>query len=71
MVMQAITDLSKEVPIPSMLVEVVNDVDNKKNHDFLETLLVAHPVLGGQSSNWGSDQSSQQLTVTRVSRESN
>ena len=29
-----------------MLVEVVDGIDNKENHDFLETLLVAHPLLG-------------------------
>ena len=46
MVMQVITDLSKEMPIPRMLAKVVDNVDDKKDHDFLETLLVAHPHLG-------------------------
>ena len=45
MVIWAITDLSKEAPFPSVLVEVVDDVNNKKNHNFLETPLVAHPLL--------------------------
>ena len=46
MVTWAITDLSEEVPIPNMLVKVVDNVDDKKDHDFLETLLVPHPLLG-------------------------
>ena len=44
--MWAIMDLSKEAPIPSMLVNVVDGLDKKKHHNFLETLLVAHPLLG-------------------------
>ena len=43
MVMWAIPGLSKEAPIPSVLVEVVGNIDEK---NFLETLLVAHPLLG-------------------------
>ena len=39
-------DLSKEAPICSILVEIVHDVDDKKDRDFLETLLVAYPLLG-------------------------
>ena len=46
MVMQVIVDLSKEVLILSMLVEVVDSMDDKEDHDFLETLLVFHPLLG-------------------------
>ena len=45
MVMWAIVDLSEEMSVPSMLVEVVDNVCDKKEHDFLETLLVAHPLL--------------------------
>ena len=36
----------RSIPIPSMLVKVVDGIDNKKDHNFLETLLVAHPLLG-------------------------
>ena len=44
--MQVIADLSKEALIPSILIEVVDSIDDKGDHNFLETLLVAHPVLG-------------------------
>ena len=46
MVMQAIADLCKETLILSVLVKVVDGVDDKEDHDFLETLLVAHCLLG-------------------------
>ena len=46
MVTQVIAGLGKEATMPSMLVNVVDDVDDKKNHGFLETPLVAHPLLG-------------------------
>ena len=46
MMMQTIADLRKEVPIPSVLVEVVYGVGDQKDHGFLETLLVVHPLLG-------------------------
>ena len=38
--------LGNEAPVPSMLVKVVDDIDSKKNHNFLETPQVAHPLLG-------------------------
>ena len=44
--MQVIADLSEEVLVPGMLDKVVDNVDDKKDHHFLETLLVAHPLLG-------------------------
>ena len=31
--------------ILSMLAEVVDGADDKEDHDFLETLLVVHPLL--------------------------
>ena len=43
--MWTIMDLSKEAFIPIMLVDVVDCIDEKEDHDFLETLLVAHPLL--------------------------
>ena len=46
MVMQAIADLGKEVLVPSVLFEAVDGIDDKEDHDFLETLLVADPLLG-------------------------
>ena len=45
MVMWAIVDLSEEEIIPSMLVKVVDDVNDKKDHNFLETILEAHTLL--------------------------
>ena len=44
--MWAIADLSKEMLILSMLVKVVDGIDDKEDHDFLETLLVDCPLLG-------------------------
>ena len=41
-----IADLSEEAPVPSMLVKVVDSIEDKKDHDFQVTLLVAHPLLG-------------------------
>ena len=46
MVMQVIADLSREMLILSMLVKVVDGTDEKEDHDFLETLLAVHPLLG-------------------------
>ena len=46
MVMWAIADLSKEVSIPSVLADVIDGMDDEKDHNFLETFLVAHPLLG-------------------------
>ena len=69
--MQVIVDLSVEVPIPSVLVKVVDCVDHKKDWDFLENPSGGSPSSGGGGPNWGSDQSSLQLTLMRVSRESN
>ena len=46
MVMWLIAELSKETLILSILVEVVDSTDNKVDHDFLETPLVVHPLLG-------------------------
>ena len=46
MVTQVIADLSKEMLILSMLVEVLNGTDNKEDHAFLEKLLMVHPLLG-------------------------
>ena len=46
MVMQAIVDLSEEMLILSVLVKVVDGIDDKEDHDFLETCLVVHPFLG-------------------------
>ena len=46
MMMQAIMDLSEEMIILSMLVLVVDSIDNKEDHDFLETLPVVHSLLG-------------------------
>ena len=69
MVMQVITDLSKEVPVSSMLVKVVDGIDDKKDH-FLEILPVAHPLLGVGVLT-GKQSSSQKLTMMTVSRESN
>ena len=46
MVMWAISDFSEEATICSMLIKVVDDIDDEKDHDFLETLMVAHPLLG-------------------------
>ena len=54
-----------------MLVEVVNGIDDKKDHNFLETFPVVHPLLGVGGLIGGAYLSSQQLTMTRVSRESN
>ena len=72
MVMQVIVGLGKEGPVPSMLVEVVDNVDDMKNHNFLETTLVAQPLLGvGVLIGEASNQSSQQSTMMRVSREIN
>ena len=71
MVMQLNMDLSGETLILSVLIKVVGSAEDKKDHDFLETLLVVHPPLGGGSSDWGSDQSCQQLTMMRASRERN
>ena len=48
MVTQETADLSKEVLTPRELDEVVNNEDKKKDCNFLETLLVAFPLLG-----WG------------------
>ena len=55
----------------SMLVEVVGSAEDEEVHYFLETLLVVHPLFEGGSSDWGSNQSSHQSTMMRVSRESN
>ena len=41
--------------IITMLVEVVGSTEDKEDQGFLETFLVFHPLLGGGSSNWGSD----------------
>ena len=38
--------MSAETLIHSMLARVVDDEDDKADHDFLETLLVALPLLG-------------------------
>ena len=46
MVMQAIADLSEEMLILSVQVKVVDGVDDNEDHNFLETLLVVHPLLG-------------------------
>ena len=46
MVTGVIEDLNKETPVPSVLVKVEDGVDDKKDQNFLETLLVAHPFLG-------------------------
>ena len=46
MVMWVITDLSRETLILSMLVKVVDGTDDKEDHNFLETLLVVHQLLG-------------------------
>ena len=46
MVLHAIVDLSKEVLILSMLVEVIDCIDDKEDHDFLETLLGTQPLMG-------------------------
>ena len=46
MVMQLITDLSREMLILSVLVHVVGSAEDKEDHSFLETLLVVHPLLG-------------------------
>ena len=46
MVMQLIVDLSREMLIFSVLVEIVDGTDDKEDHDSLETLLVVHPLLG-------------------------
>ena len=43
--MRAIIDEQKTF-IPSMLVKAVDGIDDKEDHNFLETLLVAHPLLG-------------------------
>ena len=45
-------DLSEEALVLSMLVKVVDNIDDKKNHDFLETPLAAHPLLGWELF-WG------------------
>ena len=57
--------------ILSVLVEVVGGTEDKEDHGFIEKLLVVYPLLRGGSSDWGSHQSSQQLTMMTVSRESN
>ena len=46
MVMQVIADLSKEAPIPCLLFQVVDGIGDKKTTSFLETLLLAHCLLG-------------------------
>ena len=46
MAMWAVVDLSEEAFIPNMLVEVVDGIDEKEDHNFLATLLVAQPLLG-------------------------
>ena len=46
MVMQLITDLSGEMLILSILIEVVGSAENKEDHGFLDTLLVTHTILG-------------------------
>ena len=45
MVMYAIMDLNQGAPIPSVLAKVVDNVDDKKDQNFLETLQVVHPLL--------------------------
>ena len=44
MVMQLVTDLSRETVILSVLVKVAGSAEDKEDHDFLETLLVVHPL---------------------------
>ena len=46
MVMRLIMDLSGEMVILSVLVEVVAGAEDKEDHDFLETLVVVHPLVG-------------------------
>ena len=45
-VMQLITDLSREMLILNMLVKVVGSTEGKGDHNFLETLLGVQPLLG-------------------------
>ena len=52
MVMSVIIDLSGEMIILSMLVKVVDGVNDKEDHGFLETLLVVHPLLGVRVLIW-------------------
>ena len=52
-------------------VKVVDDIDDKKRPQFPKDPSGGSPFSGGGSSNWGNNQSSLQLTMMRVSRESN
>ena len=56
--------------ILSTLVKVVGGTKDKEDHNFLETLMVVHPLLG-LLLHWGSEQSSQQSTMMRMSGERN
>ena len=71
MVMLEIADLSKEAPMSNVLVKVVDGIDDKKHHGFIEITLVAHPLLGLEALHQGSNQSSQHSTMMRASKESN
>ena len=44
-VMWVIMDLSEEILILSVPVKVVDGIDNKEDHNFLETFLMIHPLL--------------------------
>ena len=55
MVIHLITGLSGKMLICNVLVELVGSAEDKEDHSFLETCLVVHPLLGGGSSDWGSD----------------
>ena len=46
MAMQLMAGLTGKMLIRSMLFEVVGGIEDKEDHDFLETLLVVHPHLG-------------------------
>ena len=46
MVTWVIMDLSKEKLILNVLVKVVDSIDEKEDHNFLETLLMVHPLQG-------------------------
>ena len=46
MAMKLIADLSREMLVLSMLVKVVDGIDDKEDHAFLERLLVVYPLLG-------------------------
>ena len=65
------TQLSKEMLIFSILVKVVGGTEGKEGHSFLEILQVVHPLLGDGSSDWESNQSTQNSTIRRASGESN